>query len=115
MRANENNTPCVLGTLTINPGATVELLGRMRWAPMLGEPLAYTTPVNIAGGTLDISAGSSATEGLDTTFNLTGGTMSASGGGMYSQTAGDFVRFAKRHQQSGHQRQFHRQRSHLAL
>jgi autotransporter-associated beta strand protein len=83
---NEGDTPTVEGTLTINPGATVEgaapdCLGADVYA--LGST-AYTKTVNINGGTLDFSAGSGYTEGLDTTFNLTGGKISSSGGAQIS-------------------------------
>ena len=65
----------VHGSLTINPGATVQTT--------IQDAIGYAanvsaSPINIIGGTLTNSSG--ANEGYITTFNLTGGTMSSSGG-----------------------------------
>jgi autotransporter-associated beta strand protein len=87
--ANQGNAACVPGTLTINPGALVKLQGPDALGGNIYTPAnPYTTPVNIVGGTLDISAGSGYTEGIDTTYNLTGGAMSSSSGGQYSMNGG---------------------------
>ena len=87
--ANQNNSSVVLGTLTINPGATVKLANpNALGGNVFNGSTVYTTPVNISGGTLDISAGpgsASVVEGLDTTFNLMGATISSSGGGWLTQ------------------------------
>ena len=50
---------------------------------------AYTSPVNIVGGTLDNAISAGNYNGLDTVFNLTGGTMSCSGGGTFSMNGGN--------------------------
>lgn len=65
----------VHGALTVNPGATV--------LTAIQDAIGFSanvcaSPVNIIGGTLTNSSG--ANEGYITTFNLTGGTMSSSGG-----------------------------------
>ncbi len=71
------SSACVLGTLTINSGALVSLGAQ----DALGYG-AVASPVNIVGGTLDNST--STNNGWITTFNLTGGTMSSTGGGGYN-------------------------------
>ena len=65
----------VHGSLTINPGATVQttIQDAIGFAANVSA-----SPINIIGGTLTNSSG--ANEGYITTFNLTGGTMSSSGG-----------------------------------
>ena len=87
--ANQQNYCAVLGTLIINPGATVKLANpNALGGNVFVGGTAYTTNVNISGGTLDISAGpgsASVVEGLDTTFNLMGATISSSGGGWLTQ------------------------------
>jgi autotransporter-associated beta strand protein len=72
---NGGGSGVVRGTLTINSGATVILAS--------GDALGFNTggvsasPINIVGGTLTNNSGN---EGFVSTFNLTGGTMSSSGG-----------------------------------
>jgi fibronectin-binding autotransporter adhesin len=72
--SSADGTGIIRGSLTINPGATVE----MRDADALGytSPSVSVTNVTVNGGTL--TATGSGNQGLYTTFNLTGGTMSAS-------------------------------------
>ncbi len=69
----------VRGALTINPGATVNL----RAVDALGYNAGQSaTPININGGTLDnLMNGNNA---YISTFNLTGGTLAATGGGAYN-------------------------------
>ena len=73
----------IRGALTIEPGATVSCTA--------GDALGYNggqsvTPVNIIGGTLDDSVLNN--QAYITTFNLTGGTLSSSGGGAYNFNGG---------------------------
>lgn len=72
-------TACIQKMLTINPGTKVSLTS--------GDNLGYnsgqcTTPIDINGGTLDNAYNGN--NGYLSTFNLTGGTMSSSGGGAYN-------------------------------
>ena len=69
----------IRGTLTINPGATVNTTVTDAIGYTSGSTIA--SPINIYGGTLTNSSG--ANEGIISTFNLMGGTMS-SGGGFYN-------------------------------
>jgi len=84
--AKGGSAGAIAGAMTINPGATVSL--------MAGDALGYgggssTTPVNIIGGTLDNAT--TGNEGYITSFNLTGGTMSSSGGGSYNMNGASAV------------------------
>ena len=76
-------TGCVTNTLTINPGALVQLT--VQNALGYSSVGTVATPVNILGGTLDNAINN--TNGYDTTFNLMGGTLSSTGGGAYSFNA----------------------------
>lgn len=73
----------IRGALTIQSGAIVSCTA--------GDALGYnggqcTTPINIVGGTLDDAIANN--QAYITTFNLTGGTMSSSGGGAYNFNGG---------------------------
>ena len=69
----------IVGTLTINPGASVNLLDQddLGW----GGGTCVTT-VSISGGLINNSNGNN--NGYITNFNLTGGTMTSTGGGYYN-------------------------------
>ena len=77
------------GPVTVNAGATLSLTGT--------DALGYTagtqvTTLNVNGGTVDNAAPTASgnrNQGYRTSFNLTGGTLSSSGGGSYLIAAGD--------------------------
>ncbi len=79
----------VRGPVTVNPGATLSLTAT--------DALGYTagtqvTTLNVNGGTVDNAALTSSgnrNQGYRTSFNLTGGSMTNSGGGNYLVAAGD--------------------------
>jgi fibronectin-binding autotransporter adhesin len=72
----------IRGALTINTGATVNLT--------VEDALGYTsgqvvTPINVSSGTLNNA--NSTNNGLISTFNLTGGSMTSTGGGAFNINA----------------------------
>ncbi len=71
----------IIDTLTVNPGGTVNLTA----VNALGYSGGHVTTVSISGGVMLNSGGN---EGLDTNFNLTGGTMSSTGGGYQFNMSG---------------------------
>jgi autotransporter-associated beta strand protein len=72
----------IVNNLTINPGATVNLtatdaLGYTNG----GSGVTFVTTANVSG---TLNNGVNGNNGFDTIFNLTGGTMSSTGGGAYN-------------------------------
>jgi autotransporter-associated beta strand protein len=76
------------GALTINTGGTVITPATLGYAANGGTPGAQLDTININGGILDRNAtGNSTTGGI--TFNMTGGTMTHTGGGYWQMWTGN--------------------------
>ena len=72
-------TGAIRGVLTINPGATVELAGNS--LGFFNPGSTSVSAVNVNGATIDIAVNDN--NGYTANFYLTGGTMSATGGGTF--------------------------------
>ena len=82
--ATNNTTGCIRGNLTVNAGGTVNLL--LANATGYGGTTGVINTAYINYGQIINSSGGN--EGQDTSFNLTGGTMSSTGGDYTFNLAG---------------------------
>ena len=83
---NANGNGIVQGTLTVNAGAALNLIGNNALGFATGTNINSVTTLNVNGGTVDTTAaaGAGANEGYLTNLNLTGGTVTSTGGGTYN-------------------------------
>jgi T5SS/PEP-CTERM-associated repeat protein len=88
MSIGSNSTAAAAGTgtVTINPGAQVEVSGAALGQTVVGDPDGGTGTLNLAGGLL--STRTLEVDPSNGTFNHTGGELRITAGGTYSTTAG---------------------------
>jgi autotransporter-associated beta strand protein len=80
--AKGGGTGTIRNNLTINAGATVNLTATDALGYTNAAGYSFVTNISIVGGTLN--NGVNGNNGFNTKFNLTGGTMTSTGGGAYN-------------------------------